>query len=92
MRFPVVIVACGVLVACGTNAPPRPATSAREQSARFVKPPLVVVRPGGSVDVWVRLDRPLHDNEGRLGDDLTILVMRRNQTDEAPDLKVQGSI
>ena len=69
MRFPVVIVACGVLVACGTNAPPRPATSAREQSARFVKPPLVVVRPGGSVDVWVRLNRPLHDNEGRLGDD-----------------------
>ena len=31
-------------------------------------------------------------DEGRLGDDLTILVMRRNQTDEAPDLKVQGSI
>ena len=69
MRFPVAIVACGVFVACGTNAPPRPATSAREQSARFVKPPLVVVSPGGSVEAWVRLNRPLHDNEGALADD-----------------------
>jgi len=68
MRFPVVIVACGVLVACGTNAPPRPATSAREQSARFVKPPLVIASPGGSVEAWVRLNRPPHDNEGRLAD------------------------
>jgi hypothetical protein len=69
MRFPAVIAACGVLVACGNTAPPRPATSAREQSARFVKPPLVIARPGGSVEAWVRLNRPLHDNEGRLADD-----------------------
>ncbi len=35
---------------------------------RFVKPPLVVANDSGNVQVWVRLNRPLRDNEGSLGE------------------------
>jgi hypothetical protein len=68
MRWMVVFVACGVLAACGNAEQPRVARPQRVPALRFVKPPLVVPNRGGGVDVWVRLNRPLRDNEGSLGE------------------------
>jgi hypothetical protein len=43
MRWASVIAVSGVLVACRNAQSPRPLTSAREQSTRFVKPLLVPI-------------------------------------------------
>ncbi len=63
------LAACGVLAACGSAEPARVARSQQASSLRFVVPPLVVAHAGGGVTVWVRLNRPLRDNEGLLGED-----------------------
>jgi hypothetical protein len=67
MRWMVVFAACGVLAACGDAEQPRVGRT-QEPSLRFVKPPLVVPNRWGGVQVWVRLNRPLRDNEGVLGE------------------------
>lgn len=67
MGWMVVFVACGVLAACGNAEQPRVAR-AQAPPLQFVKPPLVVSSRWGGVHVWVRLNRPLRDNEGSLGE------------------------
>jgi hypothetical protein len=56
-----------VLAACGEAEESRVART-QEPPLRFVKPPLVVPSRWGAVEVWVRLNRPLRDNEGSLGE------------------------
>ena len=68
MRWVVVLVACGMLVACGDDVEQPRVARAQESGLRFVKPPLVVANDSGNVQVWVRLNRPLRDNEGSLGE------------------------
>ena len=66
MRWVIVFAACGVLLAaCGDAEPVR---VAQPPSLHFVKPPLVLAGDGNGVMVWVRLNRPLSDNEGALGE------------------------
>jgi hypothetical protein len=65
MRWAIVLAACGALAACGETGPER---VSRAPSLHFVKPPLVFADDGNGVYVWVRLNRPLRDNEGALGE------------------------
>lgn len=61
----------GVLGACGAEpAAPVAATATPDPAAlRFVKPPVVVYSPKwGSLDVFVRLNRPLRDSLGHPGE------------------------
>src|SRR3954471_13864649 len=73
MRWMLVLAACGVLTACAAAASPRPPPSltARPEPAHglaFVGAPVVLADDAGNVLAWVRLNRPLRDNEGRVGE------------------------
>src|SRR4051794_36266565 len=74
MRWIVAFAACAGLVACGNQAQaPRPVphvaeqprvVRAQESQLRLAEPPIVMASAGGGVVAWVRLNRPLRDNEG----------------------------
>jgi hypothetical protein len=76
MRWIVAFAACAGLVACGNQAqsPRRVPQSAdqprvaraQESQLQFAEPPVVIAHGGGGVEAWVRLNRPLRDNEGAL--------------------------
>ena len=67
MRWMLVLALCGALAACGAveAAPPHTPPAAGLQ---FAQPPVVRTDGIGGVSVWVRLNRPLRDNEGVPGD------------------------
>jgi len=67
MRWIVVPAAC-LILACGDVEPPRVARAQGPPPPQFVNPPLVFTSHGSGVQVWFRLDRPLRDNEGALGE------------------------
>jgi hypothetical protein len=72
MRWTAAAAVCGLLAACGGavhhRVPEQPTAAPAPSSLRFVEAPLVIVDDGGGVNVWVRLNRSLRDNEGALGD------------------------
>jgi hypothetical protein len=65
------LAACAGLAACGNQAQsprrvPRSAGSPRAQESQlqFAEPPVVLAGDAGGAEAWVRLNRPLRDNEG----------------------------
>ncbi|WP_157592533.1 hypothetical protein [Solirubrobacter soli] len=68
MRWLVVLAACGVLAGCGGSEYVEEAAPTRAPTLHFVKLPLVLTSKGNGVSVWFRLNRPLGDNEGALGE------------------------
>jgi hypothetical protein len=74
MRWMLVLAACGALTACAAAAsqpPPTPTPTATPETAHglaFVGAPVVLADDAGNVMAWVRLNRPLRDNEGVVGE------------------------
>jgi hypothetical protein len=67
VRSMVAPMAC-LILACGADEPTRVTRAQGPPPPQFVLPPLVYASSKGSLDVWVRLDRPLRDNEGALAE------------------------